>query len=83
MGVHLPRNWDLGSRGPISTAFLPELIYLRDLGLPGWFLAKWVRSGQKFWYPTEFQLLSSGMVTAVRGATPGPDDTPTPGNPVL
>lgn len=67
MGVHLPRNWDLGSTAPFSNAFMQELVYLRDVGLPGWFLVRWTDSGPRFWYPTEFQLRAAGVVTAVRG----------------
>lgn len=67
MGLHLPRNWDLGSTAPFSAAFLEELVYLRDIGLPGWFLVRWTNSGRKFWYPTEFQLRAAGVVTVVRG----------------
>jgi len=77
MGVHLPRNWDLGSTAPFSAAFMEELVYLRDIGLPGWFLVRWTRSGPKFWYPTEFQLRAAGVVTAVRGAPPG-ETVPSP-----
>lgn len=78
MGVHLPRNWDLGSTAPFSAAFLEELVYLRDIGLPGWFLVRWTSSGRKFWFPTEFQLRAAGVVTAVRGPPVKPTTAPTP-----
>jgi len=72
MGVHLPRNWEAFSRNPVASAYRAELGYLRKRGLPDWFLENWIRTGQKFWYPTEFQLVSSGLVTNLRGRPPLP-----------
>ncbi|MEO7385999.1 MAG: hypothetical protein ABIX37_03565 [Gammaproteobacteria bacterium] len=70
MGVHLPRNWEVLSSNPVAGAYRAELAYLRQRGLPDWFLDRWIRTGQKFWYPTEFQLVSSGLVTYLRGKPP-------------
>jgi len=70
MGVHLPRNWEAFSSSPVASAYLGEIAYFRDRGLPGWFLDKWIRTGQKFWYPTESELVSSGLVTYLRGVPP-------------
>jgi len=70
IGVHLPRNWDALAASPVATGYQAELRYLRQRGLPDWFLENWIRTGQKFWYPTEFQLLSSGLVTGLRGKPP-------------
>lgn len=72
MGVHLPRNWEALSGNPVASGYRAELSYLRKRGLPDWFLENWIRTGQKFWYPTEFQLVSSGLVTGLRGAPPRP-----------
>ncbi len=72
MGVHLPRNWEPFSSNPVAAAFRAELVYLQKRGLPDWFLENWIRTGQKFWYPTEFQLVSSGLVTNLRGRPPPP-----------
>ena len=72
MGVHLPRNWDTFSRGPVAGTYVGELLFLREHGLPDWFLDNWIRTGQKFWYPTEFQLVQSGLVTFLRGVPPAP-----------
>lgn len=70
MGVHLPRNWEAFSSSPVATGYRAELLYLKERGLPDWFLENWIRTGQKFWYPTEFQLVSSGLVTYLRGRPP-------------
>jgi hypothetical protein len=70
IGLHLPRNWEAFSSSPIARAYRTELQFFRDRGLPGWFLDNWVRTGQRFWYPTEYQLTSSGLVTTLRGAPP-------------
>ncbi len=70
VGLHLPRNWEAFSLNPVSTPYRAELQFLRNRGLPDWFLNNWVRTGQRFWYPTEFQLRSSGLVTQLRGVTP-------------
>lgn len=67
MGVHLPRNWDVLSPNPVASGFRAELGYLHEWGLPDWFLENWIRTGQQFWYPTEYQLVSSGLVTNLRG----------------
>jgi hypothetical protein len=72
MGFHLPRNWDALSRSPVPSVYRSELAYFSKLGVPNWFLANWIRTGRKFWYPTEFQLVRSGLVTNVRGAPPQP-----------
>lgn len=72
MGVHLPRNWEVMSSSPVASGYRAELGYLRKRGLPDWFLENWIRTGQKFWYPTEFQLVSSGLVTGLRGRPPAP-----------
>jgi hypothetical protein len=56
----------------VASAFRTELGYLRERGLPDWFLENWIRTGQEFWYPTEFQLVSSGLVTGLRGRPPPP-----------
>ncbi|MDP2325666.1 MAG: hypothetical protein Q8N51_16800 [Gammaproteobacteria bacterium] len=71
MGVHLPRNWEAFSASPVATAYHAELLFLRNRGLPDWFLNNWIRTGQRFWYPTEFQLVSSGLVSYLRGVPPG------------
>ena len=70
MGVHLPRNWEAFSRSPVAAGYQAELKYLQDRGLPDWFIARWVRSGQRFWYPSEAELLASGLVTNLRGPRP-------------
>lgn len=70
IGLHLPRNWDAFSRGGVAASYRGELKYFHDRGLPDWFLDRWVRTGRKFWYPTEFQLISSGLVTQLRGQPP-------------
>lgn len=70
MGVHLPRNWEAFPTSAVATGYQRELLYLRERGLPDWFLENWIRTGQKFWYPTEFQLVSSGLVTYLRGRPP-------------
>ena len=70
MGFHLPRNWDTFRRGPVATPYVGELLYMRQHGLPDWFLDSWIRTGQTFWYPTEFQLVQSGLVTNLRGSPP-------------
>ncbi|MDH5255277.1 MAG: hypothetical protein OEW72_05110 [Gammaproteobacteria bacterium] len=70
MGVHLPRNWEVLSSNPVDSGYRAELAYLRKRGLPDWFLENWIRTGSKFWYPTEFQLVSSGLVTSLRGRPP-------------
>ncbi|MBL8200836.1 MAG: hypothetical protein JNK40_07680 [Chromatiales bacterium] len=72
MGVHLPRNWEAMSSNPVASGYRAELLYLHERGLPDWFLENWIRTGQKFWYPTEFQLVSSGLVTGLRGRPPSP-----------
>ncbi len=72
MGVHLPRNWEAFSSSPVASSYRAELGYLRKRGLPDWFLENWIRTGQRFWYPTEFQLVSSGLVTNLRGRPPPP-----------
>jgi len=71
MGVHLPRNWEAFSTNPVAAGYQAELKYLHDRGLPDWFIARWVRSGQRFWYPSEAELLASGLVTSLRGPRPG------------
>ena len=68
MGVHLPRNWETFSTNPVASVYRSELAYFRRRGVPAWFLAGWIRTGQKFWYPTEGQLVSSGLVNYVRDA---------------
>lgn len=68
MGVHLPRNWETLTTNPIASAYRSELLFFRNRGLPAWFLDNWIRTGQRFWYPSEFQLVSSGLVTYLRGA---------------
>lgn len=70
VGLHLPRNWDTFSTSPVSAPYRAELIYFRNRGLPWWFLNNWIRTGQRFWYPSEFQLVSSGLVTNLRGVPP-------------
>ncbi len=70
MGVHLPRNWEPLSSNPVARGYQAELRYLRNRGLPDWFIGNWIRTGQQFWYPTEFQLVSSGLVTTLRGRPP-------------
>jgi hypothetical protein len=70
MGVHLPRNWETFSTNPVASVYRSELTYFRRRGLPAWFLARWIHTGQKFWYPTERQLVSSGLVNYIRGAPP-------------
>lgn len=72
MGVHLPRNWEAFSSNPVASGYRAELVYLRERGLPDWFIENWIRTGQDFWYPTEFQLVSSGLVTGLRGRPPAP-----------
>lgn len=68
MGFHLPRNWTPLATGPVSPLYLGELRYFQQRGVPGWFLDNWIRSGQKFWYPTGFQLQRAGIVSSLRGA---------------
>lgn len=70
VGVHLPRNWEAFSLNPVATPYRAELLYFRNRGLPDWFLDNWVRTGQRFWYPTESELVSSGLVTHLRGVPP-------------
>jgi hypothetical protein len=70
MGLHLPRNWDAFSGNPVASSYSAELRYFQDRGLPDWFLGNWIRTGRTFWYPTEFQLTSSGLVTQLRGPPP-------------
>jgi hypothetical protein len=70
MGFHLPRNWEPLSTGPVSSVYATELRYFQQRGVPGWFLGNWVRSGQKFWYPTEFQLQRAKIVSFMRGTLP-------------
>ncbi len=70
MGFHLPRNWEPLSTGPLSGPYATELGYFEQRGVPDWFLANWIRSGQKFWFPTEFQLQRAGIVSFLRGAPP-------------
>ena len=67
MGFHLPRNWESLSTGPVSSLYATELRYFQQRGVPDWFLGNWIRSGQKFWYPTEFQLQRAGIVNFLRG----------------
>ncbi|MCL4779229.1 MAG: hypothetical protein KJ049_03515 [Gammaproteobacteria bacterium] len=70
MGFHLPRNWEPLSTGPVSSFYADELRYFQQRGVPEWFLGNWIRSGQKFWYPTEFQLQRAGLVSFLRGVPP-------------
>ncbi|MBL8197650.1 MAG: hypothetical protein JNJ67_01835 [Chromatiales bacterium] len=70
MGFHLPRNWEPLSTGPVSSLYATELRYFQQRGVPNWFLGNWIRSGQKFWYPTGFQLQRAGIVSFLRGAPP-------------
>lgn len=70
MGFHLPRNWEPLSTGPVSSLYATELRYFQQRGVPDWFLGNWIRSGQKFWYPTEFQLRRAGIVSVLRGKPP-------------
>lgn len=70
MGFHLPRNWEPLSTGPVSSFYADEMRYFQQRGVPGWFLGNWIRSGQKFWYPTEFQLQRAGIVSSLRGTPP-------------
>jgi hypothetical protein len=71
MGFHLPRNWEPLSTGPVSADYAAELGYFQQRGVPDWFLGNWIRSGQKFWFPSEFQLRRAGIVSFLRGAPPG------------
>lgn len=68
MGFHLPRNWEPLSTSPVSGPYAAELGYFQQRGVPDWFLESWIRSGQKFWFPTEFQLQRAGIVSFLRGA---------------
>lgn len=70
MGFHLPRNWEPLSTSPVSGLYAAELSYFQQRGVPDWFLGNWIRSGQKFWFPTEFQLQRAGIVSFLRGAPP-------------
>jgi len=72
MGFHLPRNWEPLSTGPVPGLYATELGYFQQRGVPDWFLNNWIRSGQKFWFPTEFQLQRAGIVSFLRGAPPDP-----------
>lgn len=76
MGFHLPRNWESFSANPVARSYQAELRYLHERGLPDWFLARWIRSGQRFWYPTERQLLASGLVTTLLGTPPATGSRP-------
>jgi hypothetical protein len=67
MGFHLPRNWQPLSTGPLTSMYATELRHFQQQGVPDWFLGNWIRSGQKFWYPTEFQLQRAGIVNFLRG----------------
>jgi hypothetical protein len=67
MGFHLPRNWEPLSTGPLTSMYATELRHFQQQGVPDWFLGNWIRSGQKFWYPTEFQLQRAGIVNFLRG----------------
>jgi hypothetical protein len=71
MGFHLPRNWEPLSTGPVSSLYATELRYFQQRGVPDWFLGNWIRSGQKFWYPTEFQLRRARVVSFLRGTPQG------------
>lgn len=68
MGFHLPRNWEPMATGPVSRPYAAELGYFQQRGVPNWFLNNWIRAGQKFWFPTEFQLQRAGIVSFLRGA---------------
>lgn len=67
MGFHLPRNPGFGPRGPISEAYARELNYFISRGVPPWFIARWVASGRRFWYPSFSELRASGVVQSFVG----------------
>ena len=67
MGFHLPRNWEPLSTGPVSALYAAELRLLSATRRTGLVSGNWIRSGQKFWFPTEFQLQRAGIVSFLRG----------------
>ncbi len=67
LGFHLPRNTGFGVRGPIAPFYVAELRYIRELGVPDWFIERWIVSGRDFWYPAPSQLREAGRVTAFVG----------------
>jgi hypothetical protein len=67
MGFHLPRNPGFGPRGRISEAYARELNYFVSRGVPPWFIARWVASGRRFWYPASRELRASGIVQSFVG----------------
>jgi hypothetical protein len=70
MGLHLPRNWQPLNRGGVNPVFVGELAYFQQRGVPGWFLAAWIGTGTRFWYPDEFTLLRAGIADFLRGPPP-------------
>jgi hypothetical protein len=67
MGFHLPRNPGLGPHGPVSPVYARELSYMASRGVPPWFIARWVASGRRFWYPTPMELRAAGIVQTFIG----------------
>jgi hypothetical protein len=67
MGFHLPRNPGLGPHGPVSAVYARELSYMASRGVPPWFIARWVASGRRFWYPTPMELRAAGIVQTFVG----------------
>lgn len=67
MGFHLPRNPGFGPRSPVSAAYARELGYFARRGVPPWFIARWVASGRRFWYPSFAELRAAGIVQTFVG----------------
>jgi hypothetical protein len=67
IGVHMPRNWQPIGAGGINPAFAVELADLRAMGVPDWFLARWIATGQVMWQPPVNMLRMAGIVSFLRG----------------
>jgi hypothetical protein len=70
LGFHLPRNPVRGSGNPVSADFAPELRFFARLGVPRWFIARWIATGHTFWYPAPLQLREAGIVDTYVGGEP-------------
>lgn len=77
LGVHLPRNWQPLNRGAVNPAMAAELAFLRQAGLPDWFIAEWIQTGSRMWFPPEEALRRAGVVTTIiGGGNPVAGDAP-------
>ena len=68
LGFHLPRNPGFGLRSPVTPEYAQELAYFSRQGMPLWFVARWIATGRKFWYPSPVQLRQAGLVQDFFGA---------------